>query len=310
LKIVRGSLLVALLVARLSTSDAIDAVGEGASTQGGNAPEVQTAAAPIAVSLAARSIQPGELVVVTVTARADVNRMQVSAFGHPVPVAAVAPRTWRALVGIDLDVVPGRYLVSVTARSGERDVDASQGLDVKTRRFATRTLRVAEAFVNPPEEALARIAREAAALEHLWQESAAEPLWSGPFARPVPDRATSSFGTRSIYNGEARSPHGGTDFLSPAGRPVNAPNGGRVVLAGELYFTGNTVVIDHGVGLMSLFAHLSSIAVREGDTVTRGTLVGQVGATGRVTGPHLHWAVRASGARVDPLALLAVLGGK
>jgi len=124
----------------------------------------------------------------------------------------------------------------------------------------------------------------------------------------VPDQANSIFGTRSIFNGVRRSPHSGTDFLSPAGTPIQAPNGGRVVLARNLYFTGNTLVIDHGLGLLSLFAHLSAFSVQEGDVVSTGQIVGNVGATGRVTGPHLHWAVRANGSRVDALSLLAVLG--
>ena len=102
-----------------------------------------------------------------------------------------------------------------------------------------------------------RIAREAAAASPLCGRAPGGKLWDGPFVRPVPDEANSSFGTRSIYNGQARSPHGGTDFLSPTGRPIKAPNAGRVVLAGPLYFTGGTVVIDHGLGVFSLFAHLS-----------------------------------------------------
>jgi murein DD-endopeptidase MepM/ murein hydrolase activator NlpD len=154
----------------------------------------------------------------------------------------------------------------------------------------------------------ARIDREAADLQRLWNAPAPQRLWSGPFARPVPGRATSIFGTRSIFNGKPRSPHGGADFLSPAGTPIRAPNGGRIVLARDLYFSGNTVVIDHGLGLFSLLAHLSVIDVHEGDIVVTDAVVGRVGATGRVTGPHLHWAVRASGARVDPLSLLALLG--
>jgi murein DD-endopeptidase MepM/ murein hydrolase activator NlpD len=125
----------------------------------------------------------------------------------------------------------------------------------------------------------------------------------------VPQPANSRFGTRSVFNGEARSPHGGTDFLSPAGTPVRAPNSGRVVAARELYFAGRTVMIDHGAGVFSQLAHLSRIDVREGESVRPGQVVGQVGATGRVTGAHLHWAVRVAGARVDALSLLALLGG-
>ena len=118
----------------------------------------------------------------------------------------------------------------------------------------------------------------------------------------------SRFGTRSIFNGQARNPHSGADFMSPAGTPIQAPNAGRVALARDLYFSGNTIVIDHGLGVFSLLAHLSAFDVREGDTVAAGQVVGRVGATGRVTGPHLHWAVRVADARIDPLALLALLG--
>jgi murein DD-endopeptidase MepM/ murein hydrolase activator NlpD len=111
-----------------------------------------------------------------------------------------------------------------------------------------------------------------------------------------------------VFNGQSRGSHSGADFLSPAGTPVKAPNAGRVVLARDLYYTGNTVIIDHGLGLFSLLAHLSQIDVKAGDTVAAGDVIGKVGATGRVTGPHLHWTVRDNNARVDPLSLLYVLG--
>jgi murein DD-endopeptidase MepM/ murein hydrolase activator NlpD len=175
------------------------------------------------------------------------------------------------------------------------------------RRFPTRVLKVDPALVNPPPEMDARIAREAAEVARLWGQSSPDRLWNGPFVPPVPNVVASQFGARSIYNGQARSPHSGADFPSPIGAPVAAPNGGRVVLAKDLYFTGNTVILDHGLGLFSLLAHLSVINVHEGDRVTTGQEVGKVGATGRVTGPHLHWAVRAGGARVDPISVLAVL---
>jgi len=114
------------------------------------------------------------------------------------------------------------------------------------------------------------------------------------------------FGTRSVFNGQPRSPHSGVDFGSKAGTPVVAPAGGVVTLAEPLFFTGSTVVIDHGLGLYSLLAHLSTFAVKEGERVRRGQVVGFAGATGRVTGPHLHWSVRLNGARVDPLSLIAL----
>jgi murein DD-endopeptidase MepM/ murein hydrolase activator NlpD len=164
--------------------------------------------------------------------------------------------------------------------------------------------------VEPPADQIQRILDEAAALERLWTASAAERLWTAPFVRPVPGAANSAFGSRSVYNGEPRSPHGGADFRSSAGTPIHAPAAGRVVLARNLYFTGNTVVIDHGLELFSLVAHLSTMGVAEQTTVTAGEVIGKVGATGRVTGPHLHWAVRIGAARVDPLAILTILGGR
>ena len=179
---------------------------------------------------------------------------------------------------------------------------------VKPKRFPTRRLTVAEGFVNPPPEVQDRIAKEASRLAALWSASSPTRRWTGPFVRPVSDPANSAFGSRSILNGQPRSPHGGADFLSAAGTPIHAPNDGLVVLADDLYYTGNTVVIDHGLGLLSLFAHLSETAVAEGQTVHAGDIVGRVGATGRVTGPHLHWTVRLGGARVDPLSLLSVAG--
>jgi hypothetical protein len=265
-----------------------------------------TAAAEIAITSAARSIQPGELVVLTLATPEPVGAVRVHAFDRDLLPFPVDAHTWRVLVGIDLDVTPGTYPVSVDATSPA--AHAIYELVVRAKAFPTRTLQVDEAFVNPPASVSARIADEARELAARWKASADTRLWTGAFAPPVSDPSNSAFGTRSVYNGQPRSPHSGADFLSPAGTAVKAPNAGRVVLARDLYFTGNTVVIDHGLGLFSMLAHLSVIDVHEGDVVTPGELVGLVGATGRVTGPHLHWAVRVGGARVDPLSLLALLG--
>lgn len=234
-----------------------------------------------------------------------VDELSVRAFGSPAAAYKVDDHTWRALVGIDLSVKPGTYEVTIDA--GRDHLHATQALKVLPHRFATRTLNVDEAFVNPPAELQARIAREAQELAAIWLMASPRRLWSGGFLRPVPGMAAGGFGTRSVFNGRRRAPHGGADFLSPAGEPIVAPNAGRVVLARPLYFSGKTVIIDHGLGVFSLLGHLSVIDVKEGTTVAAGEVVGQVGATGRVTGPHLHWAVRVNSARVDPLAILALL---
>lgn len=262
----------------------------------------------IAITLQARAQQPGELLLVTLTTDAHATDMRVRAFGQLAPVFETAPREWQALVGIDIDQRPGVYSLVAEAQVNGALVSGRHELRIRPKRFPTRRLLVAPAFVDPPPSMAERIARETALMTDVYAHSSLERLWRGPFVRPVSDPANSRFGTRSIFNGKTRSPHAGTDFLSAAGTPVRAPNGGRVALARELYFSGNTVVVDHGLGVFSLLAHLSRIDVKDGQEIAAGERVGLVGATGRVTGPHLHWALRVAAARIDPLSVLELLG--
>jgi len=261
----------------------------------------------IRVTTHARAIEPGEMVELTAITAEPLDTLHVRAFDRDVAAYRIDALTWQALVGIDLATKVGSYAVSFEGLSSGRSVTATTTLQVRPHAFTTRVLRVDDAYVNPPPPVIDRITREAAEIARLWTMSAPERLWTDGFVRPVPGRANSAFGSRSVFNGQPRQPHGGADFLSPAGTPILAPNSGRIVLARDLYFTGNTVIIDHGLGIFSLLAHLSVIDVREGMTIQRGEKVGEVGATGRVTGPHLHWAIRMNDARVDPLSVLATL---
>ncbi len=266
------------------------------------------AADGLQIATEARAQQPGEVVLVTVRAAQPLDAVAIHIFNEDHAGYQVAADTWQVLVGIDLDVPVGTYTLAVTAHGAAGPIAGQALLKVADKKFPTRRLTVDESFVNPPPDVTDRIIREARELNATWETSAPERLWGGAFIRPVPQEANSRFGSRSIYNGQARSPHGGADFLSPAGTPIKSPNAGRVVIARDLYYTGNTVVIDHGLGLFSVFAHLSVLNVKPGDLVETGQLLGKVGATGRVTGPHLHWGLRLDGARVDPLSLLAVAG--
>ncbi|MEO8484634.1 MAG: peptidoglycan DD-metalloendopeptidase family protein [Acidobacteriota bacterium] len=258
------------------------------------------------VRVDARAFQPGEVMSVTIDAVDPGQEPRVTAFDRRAPVFELSATRWRALVGIDLDVKPGPHDIAIETGPPDHPLRTVRSVIIARKVFQTRRLTVAEAFVNPPPEVQARIETEAARLGQLFGAASTRRLWRGPFARPVSDPANSAFGSRSILNGQPRSPHGGTDFLSEAGTPVQAPNAGHVVLAEDLYYTGNTVVIDHGQGLVSLFAHLSAVNVETGRDVKTGDVIGLVGATGRVTGPHLHWTVRLGTARVDPLSLVAI----
>ena len=262
---------------------------------------------PLEISARARSMQPGEVVVLSIVNAGRSDSVRVRAFNQSIPAYRDGD-AWTAMVGIDLETKPGTYQVDVESGAGADMVHATYPLHILPRVFRTRRLTVDEAFVTPPKSEEARIEREAALLASIWRGGAGMRLWTTGFVRPVPQAANSAFGTRSIFNGKPRNSHGGADFLSPAGTPIQAPNAGRIVLARSLYYSGNTVIIDHGLGVFSTLAHLSRIDVHEGDVVTPGQVIGLVGATGRVTGPHLHWAVRIGEARVDPLSLLEVLG--
>ena len=254
----------------------------------------------------ARALHPGEIVVLNVRTSEAPAALEGAAFGADLRFFPAGPaNVWTTLVGIDLEVEPGEHPVALraTAVDGSED-ETVYSLAVEPKQFATRRLTVEPRYVDPPPEVVERILRERDLQAALFPVSTPVRYWRDGFVRPVPGRANSAFGRRSVFNGQPRSPHSGADFRAGTGTPIKAPNEGVVVLATNLYFSGNVVIIDHGWGLYSYFAHLSAIDVAEGDRVRRGMVVGKVGATGRVTGAHLHWTVRLNDARVDPLSLL------
>jgi murein DD-endopeptidase MepM/ murein hydrolase activator NlpD len=207
---------------------------------------------------------------------------------------------WIALVGIDLDRKPGRYPIHVTSGGSASHRD----LVVRERRFPVERLTVPRKYTELDAATLRRARREQQLLDSLWARLDGERLWRGEFVMPADGPAGSPFGLRRFFNGEPRSPHAGVDFRAPAGAAVLAANRGRVTLAKSLFFTGNTIVLDHGLGLFTIYVHLSKMSVAEGAMVDKAAEIGKVGATGRATGPHLHFAVRVGEARVDPMALL------
>jgi murein DD-endopeptidase MepM/ murein hydrolase activator NlpD len=166
-------------------------------------------------------------------------------------------------------------------------------------------LTVEEKYVELNPKDLARANREAKEINTIYASTLKEMLWTGPFTLPIPGETSGrNFGHRRVFNGEPRAPHNGSDLRAATGTPIHSSNRGRVVLAKNLFFTGNTVIVDHGLGVILLYAHLSRIDVKVGDMVDKGQLLGLSGATGRVTGPHLHWGLRIQGARVDPFTLV------
>jgi murein DD-endopeptidase MepM/ murein hydrolase activator NlpD len=258
---------------------------------------------PLLVSFAPATLHPGDVARVNVGGVNADERITGSVLGQNLAFHYdEREQIWRALIGIDLDTKAGAYRLQIRRDAGAGAV--TRRLNIVPKQFRVRRLRVPGGFVDPPPEALAQIAQDSASLTEAYARVTPR-QWSGPFVLPVDGDPTSNFGTRSYYNGQRRSPHAGVDFVGEPGTPVRAANRGRVVVSAPMYFTGNTIVIDYGDRLFSVFAHLSELHAKVGDTVEPTTIVGLVGATGRVTGPHLHWSVRLNGARVDPLSLVA-----
>jgi murein DD-endopeptidase MepM/ murein hydrolase activator NlpD len=211
---------------------------------------------------------------------------------------------WIALAGVDVEAEPGTSTAHITAQTKEVPLDLSRTIEIHPAHYHTGKLTVPPNFVEPGPEEQKEIAADSELKEKVFAASAQEPLWHSSFRAPVHSPPTDSFGTRRMFNGKLASIHKGMDFRAPMGTVVRASNSGVVVLAKHLYYEGNCVIIDHGLGLYTLSMHFSRIDVHEGQRVAAGDRLGLSGATGRVTGPHLHWAVRWQGAYLDPAKLL------
>jgi len=186
--------------------------------------------------------------------------------------------------------------------------DAEKQLEVEIRQkdYGVRRLTLPRNMVDLDAETLQRVKKESRRMKTLWEAPSSAPSWSGSFLTPISGEVLGPFGQRSIINDQPRSPHSGIDLKGDRGTPVRAINHGQVVLTGDHFFAGLTVVIDHGGGIQSMYFHLAELAVRKGDRVAKGQIVGLVGSTGRTTGPHLHWGIRINGDRIDPLRLIAL----
>jgi murein DD-endopeptidase MepM/ murein hydrolase activator NlpD len=257
-----------------------------------------------AVTLTPAVVQAGSPVLIHVEASADAaldgdwqgRKLQFFP-GH-------AGHGWFALGGVDVESPAGPSIMKISVHSAGSVFDLSRTIEIHPAHYRTGALKVAPRFVEPDAEALKQIEAERLLKDRVFAGSATEPLWTASFRAPVAAAPTDSFGTRRMFNGKLASIHKGMDFRATSGTPVHAGNSGVVVLAQPLYYEGNCVVIDHGLGLFTLSMHLSRIDVKEGQRVAKGERLGLSGATGRVTGPHLHWAVRWQGASLDPARLL------
>jgi len=268
------------------------------------------AAEPAAIS--SFSWQPqmlvnGSVCLFTVGVKGTPQKVTAQWMGHDLAFAPGSGGVWHALAGVALETKPGSYdlALEATMRDG-RVLRLVRQVTVGAAKYKTSRLTVPQKYVTPDPETLKRIEAEKEIKSAAFAHEIAVPEWSGNFVAPVPSEISETFGTSRTFNGKLASVHRGDDFRAPTGTPVHASNAGEVVLARELFYEGNCVVIDHGLGFMTMYMHLSKFDVQEGDKVEKGQTIALSGGTGRVTGPHLHMSVRWSGEYLDPAKLLAL----
>ena len=258
------------------------------------------AASASAIDLPQQRLAPGGVARIALGASAEAPRASVN--GVPVLVVRDGAQ-WAAVVGIALSAAPGP--ASVTLQRDDGVATMAVPFQIKPFHYAEQRLKVAPGQVDLSKDDLARYERERV---HLAEVSATFSETLPPTLRlhqPTPGPRSSSFGLRRVFNGQSRNPHSGMDIAAALGAPVTASATGRVIDTGNYFFNGNTVWLDHGAGLLTMYCHLSAINVKAGDEVAVGALIGAVGATGRATGPHLHWSVSLNRAMVDPALFLA-----
>ncbi len=232
--------------------------------------------------------------------------VDLAAASEPMPVVTLGDRRalvysseqrWFAALGVALDTTSETLAFSVDGI--ERTVP------LRSHAYREQRLQIAnKSYVNPAPEQLERIARERKIIDAALGNFDARPVGELRLAVPVAGPRSSSFGLRRFYNDQPRSPHKGMDIAATEGTPVQAPANGIVTASGNFFFNGNTVIVDHGQGLVTMHCHLSKISVRDGQALQSGEVLGLVGSTGRVTGPHLHFGVYLNGTAVDPAILL------
>ncbi|MFQ5532449.1 MAG: M23 family metallopeptidase [Candidatus Methylomirabilales bacterium] len=265
-----------------------------------------TWAAELEVHLPQAPLSQGDLSPLTVTTPEPLTRLEARFRGLSLP-ARLGKGTYTLLLAVDLETPPGSYPVEFEAQGASgRRYRLQAPVTVVDGRFPVQRLTLPKSMVDLDAKTLERVRREARVVKEIWKKWQGGPYWWQAFAPPLtgtPD-VSSEFGLRRILNGQPRRPHGGVDFRAPHGTPVRAPNAGLVVYTGEMYFNGNSVILHHGGGLFTTYLHLQGYRVISGQEVDKGEVLGWVGATGRATGPHLHWGGNLRGVRFDPRRLL------
>ena len=248
------------------------------------------------------SLKPGGIAIIPVSSVKN-NKPKVSYNSHPVALIK-GSKNWLAIIGISLKAKLGTHTITISEKLNGKNIKTHKSFKVKRFPYKTQRLTIKNKNkVNPNKMSQERIEKEFFLKKKL-KSTFTNQAPHLNFVRPTSGRDSGRFGLRRILNKQKRNPHSGMDIAAPLGRPVKAVESGRVLFVGDLFFTGNAIYIDHGNGLISLYAHLNRTRVKKGQIIKRGQVIGNVGKTGRATGAHLHWSVYLNGNAVDPALFL------
>jgi hypothetical protein len=254
------------------------------------------------ISLSSEEMARGDVILITIRA-GEGETPKATWMGKEIAfVFNRSKSVWQGFLATDLNQKPGtcEAIVRMVSSGFESHIN----IQVTDKDYGVRRLTLPKDKVDLNAESLKRVKKEAAVVSALWRAPEPAPEWKGIFLMPVDGEVVGIFGKRSIINNMERSPHTGVDLSGNTGDPVKAVNNGKVALIADHFFTGNTVFLNHGGGIITMYCHLNKILVKDGDKIKKGQTIGLVGSTGRATGPHLHWGMRVNGARVNPLTLI------
>ncbi len=248
----------------------------------------------------------GEVLVVTLPVQGDPKKVVGHLLDREIMFFPMGAGTYVGLLGLDMQDKPGQHDLGVQMEYTDHKERHKVTVLLMKEDYKVQHLKLPKKMVDLDSKTLVRVKKESKALHQAFNTVLPEPLWNSSFIEPVQGRVSGRFGSRRVINGQSKRPHSGEDIAAPNGAPVVAMNRGMVRLTMDHFFTGKGVILDHGLGLFSMYFHLSEVDVTQGQMVEKGYPIGKVGATGRATGPHLHWGVRLNGARIDPYSLLKV----
>ena len=248
----------------------------------------------------------GEVLVFTLPITGEPDRVTGHLLKREILFFPIGDEKYAGLLGLDMQDQPGQHELEVQVQYPNRTERHKVTVLLMKEDFKVQHLKLPKNMVDLDKKTLARVKHESKVLHRSFESLLPNPLWNSEFIEPVKGRISGRFGSRRIINGKPKRPHSGEDIAAPKGTTVVAMNRGIVRLTMDHFFTGKGVILDHGLGLFSMYFHLSAVDVKQGQMVEKGEPIGKVGATGRATGPHLHWGIRLNGSRIDPYSLLKI----